>query len=458
MNKQVIDYIKKMREAGYADDGIKGLLLNAGHKEDDIQAAFDSVSGGVNPQSGNVVPMPPIPVRQKELISFGELLSKTWAICKSKFWALTGIFILPMIWFLIAGLLLDLIGESAFIPWLISGFVGYVLFFCSFLALIYEIKDGGGIVASYRSAFSKILKYIWVVILSTLMIWGGSLVFFIPGVILGFWFVFSPYVLVSENKGGLGALLRSKEYYKGYGWPIFVMLIMFMLLMSGISIGFFIGMAVLAFIFSLVNELIGGLVIFILYMVLMISLMQLALIYQYLLYKSLVDLKPELSNTPPVGKRWVYVIFAILGLVSVAVWIFLMFSFNEAGPQQLLSRDTVRIANMESVRTYLIDGYNVKCGHFPGVIDNIKPECSSPEANNDWTELTRAMATAGITFKLPNDPIPNRNYFYGVGKSDGFRFVVGATLEKDSNKLRNDIDGMVYGVDCNDPVYCVSSD
>jgi len=56
-NQQVTDYIKKMREAGYADDGIKGLLLNSGHKEEDISVAFDAVDGKVNLQSKNIAPL-----------------------------------------------------------------------------------------------------------------------------------------------------------------------------------------------------------------------------------------------------------------------------------------------------------------------------------------------------------------------------------------------------------------
>jgi len=227
---------------------------------------------------------------------------------------------------------------------------------------------------------------------------------------------------------------------------------MFLFYLFLIMIGLTIAADILGTIVLLLSEQLGLLAVAFLYAVPIALSMQLGLIYQLLLYKSLVDLKPELSNTPPVGKRWVYVIFAAIGLFIVVV---IGFVFSIPQPHYG-GRDTARVANLESVRTYL-EAYNVKCGHYPGIID-IKPECSSPDVNNNWTELTKTMSAAGITSKLPNDPTPEKNYFYGVEKPNGLRFVVGAAFERNNNKLRNDVDGIIYGVDCNDPVYCVSSD
>ena len=44
-NQQLIDYIKKSRELGHSDENIKALLLSAGHKEEDVRAAFDAADG-----------------------------------------------------------------------------------------------------------------------------------------------------------------------------------------------------------------------------------------------------------------------------------------------------------------------------------------------------------------------------------------------------------------------------
>ena len=45
MDQRIIDYIKKSRELGHNDSDIKALLLNAGHKEEDVRAAFDAADG-----------------------------------------------------------------------------------------------------------------------------------------------------------------------------------------------------------------------------------------------------------------------------------------------------------------------------------------------------------------------------------------------------------------------------
>jgi prepilin-type N-terminal cleavage/methylation domain-containing protein len=126
------------------------------------------------------------------------------------------------------------------------------------------------------------------------------------------------------------------------------------------------------------------------------------------------------------------------------------------------ARDTTRIANLEAVRTYL-EAYNTKCGHYPGIADT-RTACNATIAT--WGDLTTVMSSAGITTKLPNDPIASRNYYYGVdttANQEGLRYVVGAWLEKDSNKLRNAPTGTVFGVECDHSsaaklVYCITSD
>jgi len=60
VNQRVVDYIKKSRELGHGDSDIKAALLNAGHKEEDVRAAFDVADGKSSSQGENVVPLPPI--------------------------------------------------------------------------------------------------------------------------------------------------------------------------------------------------------------------------------------------------------------------------------------------------------------------------------------------------------------------------------------------------------------
>ena len=57
----------------------------------------------------------------------------------------------------------------------------------------------------------------------------------------------------------------------------------------------------------------------------------------------------------------------------------------------------------------------------------------------------------------PRDPATGALYFYGLS-SDRQNYVVGAKLEdRNNSELLKDADGLIHGIDCNDPVYCVTT-
>jgi len=62
----------------------------------------------------------------------------------------------------------------------------------------------------------------------------------------------------------------------------------------------------------------------------------------------------------------------------------------------------------------------------------------------------------GLTSKFPSPQVSTYPYYYGVS-GDGLQYVIGARLERDNAVLRDDVDGTLFGIDCNDPVYCIRS-
>jgi uncharacterized protein YneR len=58
---------------------------------------------------------------------------------------------------------------------------------------------------------------------------------------------------------------------------------------------------------------------------------------------------------------------------------------------------------------------------------------------------------------MPGDPTTNNSYSYGVNSDVNPQgFVLGVTLESATNQaLVNDVDGTVFGVNCDDLVYCI---
>lgn len=130
------------------------------------------------------------------------------------------------------------------------------------------------------------------------------------------------------------------------------------------------------------------------------------------------------------------VVIAVIGLLAALILVGLS-SFRTRG------RDTRRIADLKEVQNGL-EVYYMKYGNYPNV--------------NTWTDLETALVNAGIGItSIPKDPTATYTYLYGVDASQQ-HYVIGATIEDEQGNqslLANDLDGTIYNVDCNDPVYCV---
>lgn len=71
----------------------------------------------------------------------------------------------------------------------------------------------------------KIIGSLWISFLIIIMAFGGAYLLLIPLVIFNVWFVFSRYIFLLESESGMNAILKSREYVRGYFWPIFVRLL-----------------------------------------------------------------------------------------------------------------------------------------------------------------------------------------------------------------------------------------
>ena len=114
---------------------------------------------------------------------------------------------------------------------------------------------------------------------------------------------------------------------------------------------------------------------------------------------------------------------------------------------QASARDTRRTGDLRNAQNFL-ELYFTKCGRYPG-------DGSCGASAPGWSALSGIMDTAGVTKQFPSG-ILGRSYFYGVN-GDGLSYTLGVELERDNNVLKSDIDGSSNGVNCADPVYCISS-
>ena len=121
------------------------------------------------------------------------------------------------------------------------------------------------------------------------------------------------------------------------------------------------------------------------------------------------------------------------------------------------ARDTRRVSDLQNTQNYLELYFN-KCGRYPG-----DASCGGTNPTS-WAGLTTALGAVMDTAKVPKGPVSTRTYYYGIDTTagqEGLRYVVGAQLERDNSLLQNDVDGTVYGVNCDDTspnfYYCIQS-
>lgn len=93
-----------------------------------------------------------------------------------------------------------------------------------------------------------IIPAVVISILTTIIVFAGTLFFIIPGIIFSVWYLFGSIALVLENKRGMEALRMSKSLVKGRWWHVFLSSIIPTLLVS-LAIVFFDGL--LGFVFNL---------------------------------------------------------------------------------------------------------------------------------------------------------------------------------------------------------------
>jgi hypothetical protein len=98
------------------------------------------------------------------------------------------------------------------------------------------LGNSPGITGSFKRIFGQSFKQLLITtILMELMVFLGSLLLIIPGIIFSLWYLFSPQVALLEGISGWKALRRSKELCKGYNLRnagILLICILFLLIYS----------------------------------------------------------------------------------------------------------------------------------------------------------------------------------------------------------------------------------
>lgn len=253
------------------------------------------------------------------------------------------------------------------------------------VSLLYAIRDenkGTGIGEAFAKGLKKLKSYVWLLLLSIFIMLGGFFLFLIPWILSLVWFSMGIYILVTENIGGMNALLKSREYVRGYFWAV-AGRNLFCLIFSSLPIVMFNLLhlpsyinAIFSTIFSIVS-------------------MPLFLIYGFLLYENLKSIKGDFVFKPSLKKKILFVIIGIWGIVFTLILLVFaakLLNFNTQRPVNFkgwigssIDVGTIRI---------VLEKYYSDLGLYPSSLDDLVPRYLS---------------------NVPLDPKTKKPYGYQVG-------------------------------------------
>jgi len=245
-----------------------------------------------------------------QLSGIGTLLTRSWELFCRRGWGLFLIYLVGAVLILtpltIAALYLPtLVINSPALIWscIILG-IAYALFGATWITagMFHHIVDPQ---RNTRTAISKgwssFGSFFRLLLLMTVVVAGGSLLFLIPGIIFTIWFLFSQFILAEEGLGSLAALDKSRELVKGYGWQVFSRLLLLLLIFLSVS--------------TLTSRLpVVGEAANLLSTLLMVPF---SLIYTYLIYRDLKQCHPFVQSQPSSNHRWPYLTIALLGWLLI---------------------------------------------------------------------------------------------------------------------------------------------
>ncbi|HUC02116.1 MAG TPA: hypothetical protein VMA75_04435 [Candidatus Paceibacterota bacterium] len=254
------------------------------------------------------------------LNSLGSLFSATWKLYKDRWKGLVEIALLPTL-VMVLGYVLLWLGHPFSILGALVVFVGWFVFVFSVMPIIFSIHHSTGVDASYKATLGWFWPFVWVIIIEILAVIGGWIMVIIPGIWLAVSLSFTAYVFVIERRRGLDALRQSKDYVKGYWWPVWGRMLL-------VGVPFVIVEAVLEAIFAAAG---GRVLASIVGMVLTLFILPYTSIYNYLIFQNLRELKPEMATAEKKEGGGFIMASAIVGIAVPVLVVFALVAFGAIG-------------------------------------------------------------------------------------------------------------------------------
>ncbi|MDD2336740.1 MAG: zinc-ribbon domain-containing protein [Geobacteraceae bacterium] len=169
---------------------------------------------------------PPGPPTVPEMTDIGDLFRQSWDIYQKRFATLVLLYLLAMLAIAIptalavgiAFFMTLIAGGTAFFVTvslgILAGIACFLWCYSGFLCAV--LDDSLRLEDALTRGKRMILPLAWIFLLTGFIIIGGYLLLFIPGVIFTVWFFLAQFIMSGENVRGMDALLKSREYVRGY--------------------------------------------------------------------------------------------------------------------------------------------------------------------------------------------------------------------------------------------------
>lgn len=287
----------------------------------DVPDGPEQESGTQAEQPVNASPKPREERSDDSLISLDRLFDTTWAVYKRRALPLIVLNILAFFFFAlsvglfmgIALILSMLFGgpEQAFlIGGGITGGLAGIIILCWGLAAVVcaAVDESLGILGALQQGWEKLWPFIWLYSLAGFFLFGGFLLFIIPGFIFLIWFAFGQFIVAEGEASGMAALQKSREYVRGRWGDVFGRLFVVWLVSVGVGMVPCIG-SILSLLF-----------------------MPFMILFTFLLYKDLKGRKGDVTIEPASGEKWQWIGIASLGHVMLVIFIAVVMLLVMTGP------------------------------------------------------------------------------------------------------------------------------
>lgn len=261
------------------------------------------------------------------LPSFSRLIATSLTLFKKHIHVLALISVLPMVFTYAAQSVSEfmytdspnaLIFVAVSVAFSLIAIIGFVIYPVVIIRAI-DIAHRGGEVdlnTLYRQALKDFFPFIYIGIITMLIILGASIFFIVPGIIAAFYLVFRSYSYVLEGKRGVDALTTSAWRIRGNAWTVLTWV-------AGLALFVFATSIIIMLAVSIVTQVTHTGILAFNFLSNLFSLMLIGpfvSIYVYYMYESLrtVTPSPEIDpNFKKTTEMWFTIVLSVLVLASV---------------------------------------------------------------------------------------------------------------------------------------------